>query len=421
MKTLGFVVQTYRRHLVCLSAFFILSCSTYQSHVADGRLLMEQNQFDQAIEKFKIKAEESDGDKLAYLMEYATALHQAGRYEESNKIFLQADKLADLNDYTSVSRTAGTYVVNEGLSQYRAETFEYLTINVYQALNYMMLGDYDNAHVMSRRMVEKLNKLEVDKESKKKQASFAAYLSGLIWEAQGDWDNAYILYLKAHEASPDLEQYQRDLLIAARRSNRTDAYERLKKKWPQMDKSIPWSSIKNQGEFVFIFQQGWIPRKRSRPENRTLPMMVPVASDFRKAQAKIDASSEFSSNTVFDLEHVAVVTLDEDYKRLVAKALARAASREAVRQAAIHNKDNAALNAAALASIVFQVMDQADLRQWSTLPAYFQIIRVYLNPGAHAVEVNAIKSTPGSDDKKLWSGSVTVQKNKKIFMSKRAF
>jgi len=406
-------------HLLLLSALFILSCSTYQDHVSAGRLLMEQNKQDEAIEKFKARAQETGGDQLAYLLEYATALHQAGRFDESNKAFQQADALADKNDYTSVSRTAGTYVVSEAMTQFRAETFEYLLINIYQALNYLMLADYDNAHVMARRMVEKLNKVEIDKDSKRKQASFGAYLSGLIYEAQGDWDNAYILYNKAYEAVPDMEQYHRDVLISARRANRSDAYERLKKKWPALDKSIAWGKLKTQGEFIYIFQQGWIPRKRPRPENKVLPMMVPVAGETRRARVIVDGKDKTESMPVFDLEDVSIQTLNEDYKRLAAKALARAASRAAVRGAAIHNKDNAALNTAAIASFIFEAMDQADLRQWSTLPARFQIVRDYLPEGKHDVEIVALKNNGQSSE--LWKSSISIQKNKKTFKIQRAF
>jgi uncharacterized protein len=283
------------------------------------------------------------------------------------------------------------------------------------------LGDYENAQVMARKINDKLNKLVVDKESKKKQASFAAYLSAMMYEAQGDWDNAYVLYSKAHEAVPELEQYQKDMLIAARRAQRTDAYERLKAKWPQLDKTINWSQIKNQGEFIFIFQDGWIPRKKPRPDNRTLPTMVPVTAETRKALAVIDDKEKIESQPVFDLENVAVVTLEEDYKRLLAKALARAASRDAVRLAALNNRKNTALNAAALASIVFQVMDEADLRQWSTLPAYFQIIRVYLSPGTHKVSVLPIMRSPGGETPPIWSGEIKVEKNKKVFRTQRAY
>jgi len=415
-------VSSIKRHFVIASAFFILSgCTSYQSTVSGARDLIQSQQFDEAINVLKEKALESGGDQLAYMLEYATALHEAAKYQESNKAFLAADKIADLNDYTSVSRTAGTYVVNESMAQYRAETFEYLLINVYQALNYIMLGDYENAQVMSRRIDEKLKKMEVDKESKKRQASFAAYLSAIIWEAQGDWDNAYVLYNKAYEAVPEMEQYQRDLLIAARRSGRVDSYERLKVRWPKLDKSIPWDKMKSQGEFIFFFQAGWVPRKQPRYDNQKLPTMVPVLGDTRKVVIKVDEQNNFESMPVFDLESVAVTTLEEDYKRLVAKAIARTASREAVILAAQHNNKNAGMGAAAIAALVLEITDRADLRQWSTLPAGFQVARVYLNPGEHRIIAEPILRTPGGASRHLWSGTVKIEKNKKIFMNQRAF
>jgi len=413
-------LRSLTRHFVSAGAFFILGCASYQSNISGARTLMEERQFDPAIEKLKKLADESGGDQLAYMLEYATALHQAGRYADSNKVFIAADKLADLNDYTSLSRTAGTYVVSEGLTQFRPETFEYLLINVYEALNFIMLGDFENAQVMSRRIDEKLKKMEVDKESKKKQASFAAYLSAMIWEAQGDWDNAFVLYNKAYEAVPDVEQYQRDVLIAARRSNRPDAYEKLKAKFPQIDKSVNWNQIRQQGEFVFIFQQGWIPRKQPRRENQQLPVMVPVASQTRRATAEVDGT-HYESKMVFDLDNVATITLEDDYKRLVAKALARTATRDAVILAAANNQRNTALDVAALGSFILGAVDRADLRQWSTLPAEFQVVRVYLNPGPHKITIKPDMRNPGANAPVLYSGDVKIEKGKTVFMTQRAY
>ena len=238
-----------------LSAFCILGCASYQNYVSSARDSMQSGQYDDAIKAFKEKYESSQGDQLAYLLEYATALHQAGRYEESNKAFAEAEKMAELNDYTSVSRETGAMVVQEGLTQFKAEIFEFILITVYRALNYLMLGDYDNAQVMARRLNEKLNKLatEMDSNTKKRQASFAAYLAGLLWEAQGDWDNAFVLYAKAHEMAPEVDVIKRDVLQSAKRSGRETDFDKFQKKWPQIAKDLDAKNIKGKGEFVFIF------------------------------------------------------------------------------------------------------------------------------------------------------------------------
>lgn len=399
-----------------LSAFCILGCASYQNYVSSARDSMQSGQYDEAIKAFKEKYESSQGDQLAYLLEYATALHQAGRYEESNKAFAEAEKAAELNDYTSVSRETGAMVVQEGLTQYKAEIFEFVLITVYRALNYLMLGDYDNAQVMARRLNEKLNKLatEMDSNTKKRQASFAAYLAGLLWEAQGDWDNAFVLYAKAHEMAPEVDVIKRDVLQSAKRSGRETDFNKFQKKWPQIAQNLDAKNIKGKGEFVFIFQQGWIARKQTRPDNRTFPMMVPVPKSVGSVDITI-AGQTAHSEKVYDLDLVSIQTMEAIFGKLVARALARQASRIAVRESARRN-DSSALQVAALATFVFDAMDTADLRQWSTLPASFQVARMYLPPGKHQVKVQAYNSS-----QVVWEGEVTISANKKSFVTQRAY
>ncbi len=378
---------------------------------------MEANRHDEAIEVFKKKYETANGDQLAYLLEYATALHQAGRYEESNKAFQQAEKMSELNDYTSVSRETGAMIVQEGIVQYKAEIFEFVLITIYRALNYLMLGDYDNAQVMARKLNEKLNKLstEMDTDTKKRQASFAAYLAGMLWEAQGDLDNAFVLYSKAHEMAPEVDVIKRDVLVTAKRSGRATDYEKYQRKWPALEKSLDIKNTKGRGEFVFIFQQGWIARKHMRPENKTFPMMVPVAKTIGSVDVLV-GDQKIHSEKVYDLDLISIQTMDAIFAKLVARALARQAARVAVRESARQNQKHTAVQVAALATFLFEAMDTADLRQWSTLPASFQVSRVYLAPGKHYIKVMGY-----NNQTTVWEGDVTIQPNKKTFITQRAY
>ncbi len=400
-----------------LVALLIPACATYQSNVSSARDSLSSQQYDAAIESFKKMYEQSNGDRLAYLLEYATALHQAGRYEESNKAFAIAEKESELNDYTSVSREAGALIVEEGLVQYKVEIFEYLLITVYRAFNYMMLGDYENAQVMARKLNEKLNKLstEMDSDTKKRQASFAAYLAGLLWESQGDWDNAFVLYSKAHEMAPEVDVIKRDAMIAAKRSGRDTDYERYKKKYPELEKELNVKNLKGQGEFVFFFEQGWVARKQPRPENKMLPMMVPVSKMVHSVDLIVD-QKKIHSEKVYDLDLISMQTMDAIYKKLVARVLARQATRIAMRETARRNNKNDALQVAALATFIMDAVETADLRQWSTLPASFQVARIYLNPGKHHIEVKGFGS-----DTLVWQGDVEIKAGQKTFAVGRAF
>jgi len=179
---------------LCLA---LSSCATYQNKVHDSRLLLEQGQYEQAIEKLKPLAEKADGDQLVYLLDYATALQMSGRYDESNRAFLKADQLSEALDYHSVTRITGAALTGEEAVQYKGDTFERTFINAFLALNFLQMGKLDDALVEARRINEKYLKLRGEDKKSYELNPFAKYLSALIWEADQKWDDAYIAYQRS--------------------------------------------------------------------------------------------------------------------------------------------------------------------------------------------------------------------------------
>lgn len=404
-----------KRHWFFYSAFFIfIGCASYQSQVSKARNFVEEGRFTEAELELQTKINEAKDDKLAYLLEYSLVLHQAGKYKESNKILKEAEELADKNDYISVSREFGSILLNEGMVQFKVETFEYLLINIYRALNYMMLGDYENAQVMARRINDKLKQLEVDGDSRKRQNAFAYYLAAMMWESQGDADNAQILYAKAHGLMPELEILRRDWYICAQRAQRPDIIKKISKMYPGLKKKYDWSKLRKEGELIVIFQQGWAPRKRPRPENHRFPTVVPVRSYYDNVEVIVDGGKSLIGEKVYDLDIIAKQTLDADFGRLLAKKAAGIAAKATLAHQV--NKKHKGLGD--LLFLAMDAADRADLRQWSMLPSSFELVLIYLKPGKHKVKINAIGRGSSSI---LFEEEVTIQRGKKRFITKRAF
>src|SRR4051812_46821822 len=98
-------------------------------HVSDR--LFRDGDYDAAAESLRkglASQGESGRDRLLYLLDLGLALHSAGKYEESNKLFLEADKLAEIKDYTSLAAEATTLLVSENTKDYKGEDFEKVLI-----------------------------------------------------------------------------------------------------------------------------------------------------------------------------------------------------------------------------------------------------------------------------------------------------
>ncbi len=394
---------------------FLVSCATYQAQVESSRKRLK-NSPSQAAEALKQLAETEGKDQLVYLLDYATALQAAKNYKESTKQFLIADKMAELKDYHSVSKQVSSLVLNEEMVQYKGDDYEKLLINAMLAINFLSVDDLDGALVETRRLIEKLEHYRVDEKKKYEQNEFAIYLSALIWESDRKWDDAYISYEKAYQLNPDIEYLRKDLIRSAIRARRTETA----KKWENLfgiKRDPKWFNNKD-GEIVLIYQQGWGPRKYPSPQWRRIPTLVPVRSRNRIASLEVEgfSSPEFTQK-IYNLERVAIQTLNDQYAPLIAKRIAAVATKEVLSNQV--SQKNEALGA--IMNMALHVADRADLRQWSTLPESFQIAKIRVPAGNYTVRVKGLDSYGEPTGEASEPIELKVKAGRKTFFTYRTY
>lgn len=362
----------------------LCSCATYQDKLAGPRQLIRAGQMTEAIEQIEKLATENSGDQLLYLLDYAMALQIAGRYQESSRAFIKADELAEMNDYHSVSRVLGATLGGEESVQYKGESYEKFMINTFNALNFLMMDDYEGALVEARRINEKINKMRMDGREDYEQSPFARYLSSILWQASGNMDSAYIELEAAYKLDPTIPDIQKDLIRLSKRSRRDEAYKKWKKEFSDIKEETSWSD-RNSGELVFIFHQGWGPEKRPRPESPRFPMLVSTYSQVKYARIS-SANFDQVSQTTYNIDSVAKTTLEKDYGSLVARRVGGVVAKEVVADQ-IRQKNEML---GAIAWIVMHASDRADLRNWSTLPQQIQTSRKILPAGKHTILIEEL-------------------------------
>ncbi len=368
--------------------FLILSgCATYQNKVSPARNFLAQGQCDLALKNLEDLSNKTGGDQLVYLMDYGSALQICGNYSKSNSIFLQAEKLADENDYTSASRVTGATLFNEEMLQYKGDTFEKLFLNVSLATNYLQLQNFDDALIEVRKMNQKFVKLNNENKKKFELNSFSKYLSGLIWEADKKYDDACIDFKDAYFLDTNYRSVAGDMLRTCWRAHRTDEYNTLIKKISATDEEIKKSKDYKKTELILIFMQGWGPRKAPRPGDNISAHLVPVFSQTQQLKAEIDDKT-YLSESVYNVEHAAIQTLEDDYGSLIARRIAARAAKEVLAHQ-IRQKDGAL---GAVAWLAMVASERADLRQWSIFPKTFQIIRIPVVAGENKIKLMGLDS-----------------------------
>ena len=222
------------------------------------------------------RAEEEYGEKgrVLYGMDRGMTLQLAGEYQQSNAVLEQAEEELD-RLYTRRMRTeALAFMTNDTALPYEGDPYEQVLINVLKALNYAVLGQWQEALVEARRIDHRLNVLSdrVQEKNAYRDDGFARYLSGILYESIGDVNNAFIAYRKAYEtfdatrgwsntAVPS--QLKEDLLRTAEALQFTqelDEYRRLfsDTKWETSQSLQPLAQV------VVISYNGRAPRKEDQ-------------------------------------------------------------------------------------------------------------------------------------------------------------
>lgn len=390
----------------------LFGCASYQTKTEGFRASLRSSQPAAAAEKIKEKAFEDGKDQVVYLFDYATAQQIAGNFVESNKAFARAEDLTDIKDYHSISKITSSLLLNAGMVQYKGDDYEKVLVNAMMAVNYLMLGKLEEAQVQTRRMNDKLYKFRFEGKKDYDQNPFAFYLSALIWEANRDWDSAYIEFKKAYDLNPKMAYLQEDLIRAAIAAQREDEVA----KWRAKFAGVKPANLKDVGEVILVYQQGWGPVKQPNPSFVRVPKLFPTFSETVRARLEVEGGPKEVSQTAADITSVAVKTLDDQYAGMIAMRAAGVASKAVVSDQ-IRQKNSLLGD---LAWIGMNIADQADLRQWVSLPASFQIAKLRLKPGQYKVRVVGLNSAGnGTGEATDWF-DVKVQARKKAFINWRS-
>ncbi len=112
------------------------------------------------LEVAKDKNKYAEKDRLLYFIDAGMLNHYAQSCDSSNAKLHLAEEAAEELFTKSVSRAAASMLLNDNVLEYSGEDYEILYTNLIKALNYITLGEFDEAFVEIRRANLKLELLE---------------------------------------------------------------------------------------------------------------------------------------------------------------------------------------------------------------------------------------------------------------------
>lgn len=341
--------------------------------------------------------------RLLFLLDGAQINMLCRNYEESNKYFHTAESLAEDLWTKSVTKEAAAFLLNDYTKPYAGEDFERALINLLSAVNYLMLGQYDEALVECRRLDANLSLFneKYDEKNVYKEDAFGRYLSGMVYEAARSTDDAFLDYYKAYGVFKDYGKAYgtpmpsalvEDLLRLADATGRLDELKdiRYSGSW------LKQSEAGKLGRIVLIHLNGRAPVKeedkiiipmQQGPITLAFPRFVATRPNCRQssliAEAEAGVAQTAGAELAEDINAIAVKNLDDRKGRVIAKTIARAVVKQAAIAAAA--KDNQDLKF--LLNVVNIFVERADTRTWRTLPGEIYVSRMFLPEGHYNVYV----------------------------------
>jgi len=375
---------------------------------------------DGAIKRLQANNPQAEKD-LLYYFELGMLQRLKNRYDESQQTWASAQKRIESSKDTATAgadllRSASSYVLSDKVRVYEAHDYEKVMLLTYMALNYLALGDYEQArvaikqtHELEATIAEARAKqvAEVEEEAKKRgaktsfkelngypvetidnpevnalkngyQSALSHYLAGFVYESLGEPSLAAPGYRLANELQPDAPALEEALRGLERRLR---------------------GGGDGMVDVLFIVSSGMAPTMRAQifrlpvfTLNGTVlvsysfPQLLPNLSLDHPSELVVGGAQHLPLTRITSIDLMARRSLQDEMPSIMLRATARATTSAVLQSQALRRSDRDAAAAAAIAGLALSAfLQSADDRTWRSLPGEVSIARVRLPPGVHDV------------------------------------
>lgn len=159
MKDLYFSIKNAISFILCTSAFLFVSCGSTRLSSPEYLARLDSGDYKSCLDDIeKAGKKKSNPDKIRDNFDEAMIRHYQKDYDSSLKILNATDRLMDGAVTKSISRGFASVFGNDNATEYAGTPYEYVYLNIFNALNYYNKGDIEEAAVEVRRLNEKQRK-----------------------------------------------------------------------------------------------------------------------------------------------------------------------------------------------------------------------------------------------------------------------
>ena len=393
-------------------------CNAPKSHLGTFGEYFRSSDYEKSLEFAKSKISKSKNPKkedLLWTLQVGTLERLRQNYRESNNNFDRSEEMLNYFDFQNQAvDSVAAVAINENIVPYLGEEYDGIMVNTYKALNFMALGENDQARVEFNRALDRqrrakeqfageIKKLqnELDKEQEKEGSQvkknvdnpeankilndkypglyefeaypdfvnpFTTYIAGVFFNLIGDNSKAVTFLKESYGMVPDNEYIARDLAVT---EQVLDGKAELK--------DTVWVVFENgmgpvKGEFRIDIPL-FIASDQVKYFGIALPMLVFREQAYPYLSIKAGDKS-YNTQIVANMDRVVQTEFSKDFKGILTRAIISATAK-AIAQYALDKKDNSSPKLVSLLATVYSyATTAADVRIWTTLPKNFQVARL---------------------------------------------
>jgi len=410
--------------------------SSYHKQIQASKQAMLSGNYVVALDKLPDYNERHNSYVLSQL-ENGRLYYLMGNWEQSQQSLevayeeVEKQRRAAKYQLSRGVQNVGAVLSNDSALDYKIPAYEQGMLHTYQALNFAFQGDLSASLVEVRRanLVQEQalrdNQQSIDNAKNTLinegldvtklysaypdmsgivggiknnfQNAFTFYLSGVLYEINGDLNDAYIDYKKALEISPDNKYIQRDVLRLAYALHMQDELALFKNELDVSLTEISKSEMSDGGEAIVIVEQNMVASRQSVSLNlpvytrhsdiRFFSFSLPVyrQNTVSTSLTLTNNGQSHESQDIVQLQSLAAKSLVDELPWLLSRQVVRVVAKEELRRKMA--KEGGDLGNI-IASIYNVTTEKADTRSWSTLPANVKVIRVPLKHGSQILSLS---------------------------------
>lgn len=431
-------IKSIKQIVLGFIVFMLLfsSCVSYYQKMSKFQDFAETGDFKNAETTLESQKKPEEGrNRVLHFFNLGWTQHMLGEEEKSNISLNNADDYMEHFE-RNYALDALTLVSNPTIKPYQPESVESIMVNYYKAMNYLQLNDREGALVEARKMTQKLyeqNDKFKGKDNRYRDDAFAHILIGLIYDASGDYNNAFIAYRNADKVYEDVYQAQfglstpiqlkRDILRTAYLSGMSAELDRFERKF-----ELEYDYADPVAQLVFLWENGFGPIKdqwslgftklgssggfvtfSNEETGLAFPIFIgDLSSDDKEGFAQLEVfriafpkyverglvydnatislkGNQYPLYLAEDINAISFKVLNDRMLRELTGAIARFATKKAT-EALVRSQNQ---DVGAALGLLNAMTETADTRNWQTLPSQISYCRIPLSVGDNLLTFSA--------------------------------